>query len=102
MKTPPLDKTRLLANGPYTAYAVDPLAVRDMSQSDEEFGNFGLHHEFPRLIPEEEIWIANRVAQEEGLFFFANALARLRAMEEGSSEDQAYATGENVERYLRS
>lgn len=101
MKTPPLQKTRLLAHGPFTAYAVDPLAVRDRSQSDEEFGNFGVHHEFPRLIPENEIWIASRVAQEEGLFFVANALARLRAMDEGSSEDQAYATGENVERYLR-
>ena len=101
MSTPPLHKTRLLSHGWYTAYAVDPLAVRDMSQSDEEFGNFGVHHEFPRLIPENEIWITDRIAREEGLFFVGNAIARLRAMEEGSSEDRAYAAGEEVERYLR-
>jgi len=101
MKKLPLNKSLLLAYGDYTAYAVNPLAVRDMSQSDEEFGNFGVHHEFPRLIPEDEIWVADRVAREEGLFFVTNALARLRAMEEGVSEDGAYATGEDVERYLR-
>src|SRR5436309_12963043 len=101
MKTPPLRKTRLLAHGSYTAYSVDPLAVRGMSQSDEEFGNFATHDEFPRLIPEDEIWIANRIAHEEGLFFVADALARLRATDEGSSEDQAYETGQKVERYLR-
>lgn len=101
MKTPPLYKSRLFAHGTYTAYSVDPLAVRDLSQEDEEFGNFALHHEFPRLIAENEIWVANRLALEEGLFFVANALARLRAMEEGSSEDQAYETGLNVERHLR-
>ena len=101
MKTPPLRKTHMLTHGQYTAYAVDPLAVRDQSQSDEEFGNFAVHSEFPRLIPEEEIWVSNRIAQEEGLFFVANALARLRAMEEGESEDTAYEKGENVERFLR-
>jgi hypothetical protein len=101
MKPPPLRKSRLFTHGRYTAYAVNSLGVRDQSQSDEEFGNFAVHHEFPRLIPEDEIWIADRIAEEEGLFFVVNAVARLRAMHEGSSEDQAYATGENVERYLR-
>jgi hypothetical protein len=57
MKTPPLRKTRLFTHDSYTAYAVDPLAVRDLSQSDEEFGNFATHEEFRRLIPENEIGI---------------------------------------------
>src|SRR5438874_6254533 len=101
MKSPPLHKRRLFAHGPYTAYAVDPLAVRDSSQGDEEFGNFAAHADFPRLIPEHEIWVADRVADEEGLIFVANALARLRAIEDGAPEERAYETGINVERYLR-
>ena len=66
MKTPPLRKSRMMTHGKYTAYAVDPLAVRDLSQSDEEFGNFAVHGDFPRLIPEEEIWVSSRIAIGRG------------------------------------
>lgn len=100
-RRPPLHKRRLFAHNSYTIYAVDPLAVRDISLSDEEFGNFAVHDEFPRLIPEDEIWITDRVVPEEGIIFAANAVAQLRAREQGESEDRAYAAGENVERFLR-
>jgi hypothetical protein len=101
MSRPPLHKRRLFSHGPYTVYAVNPFAVRDMSQSDEEFGNFAVSGDFPRLIPKDEVWVVDRAADEEGLLFAANALARLRAIEHGAPEEQAYDTGINVERFLR-
>jgi hypothetical protein len=83
-------------------YAVDSLAVREISLTDEEFGNFAVHDEFPRLIPENEIWITDRIADAEGLFFVANAVAQRWAQDHGGeSEETAYTTGLNVERYLR-
>jgi hypothetical protein len=100
-RRPPLYKRRLFEHRPYTFYAVDPLAVRDISLTGEEFGNFAVHAEFPRLIPEGEVWITDRVVPEEGILFAANAIAQLRAREAGASEDASYAAGENVERFLR-
>ena len=97
---PPLHKRRLFTADGYTVYAIDPLAVRDISLDDEEFGNFAVHAEFPRLIPDDEIWITDRLADAEGVFFIANALAQLRARAHGD-EDRAYDAGENVERFLR-
>jgi hypothetical protein len=99
-RRPPLHKRHLYTHGPYRFFAVDSLAVRDISLSGEEFGNFAVHDEFPRLIPENEIWITDRLADEEGVFFIANALAQLRTREQGD-EDRAYDAGENVERFLR-
>jgi hypothetical protein len=99
-RRPPLHKRHLFTHGPYKIYAVDPLAVRDMSQGDEEFGNFAVHPEFPRTIPKNEIWITDRIADEEGIFFIANAVAQLRAREQGE-DGRAYDIGENVERLLR-
>jgi hypothetical protein len=98
---PPLHKRRLFTHDGYTVCAVDPLAVRDRSSTDEEFGNFAVHDEFPRLIPEGEIWVSARAADAEGLLFAANALAQLKARKEGAPEERAYDAGENVERFLR-
>src|SRR5438046_992023 len=97
----PLHKRRLMTLGEYTAYAVDPLAVRDRSQGDEEFGNFATHDDFPRLIPEDEIWVTDRAADCEGLLFLANALAQLKAKADGQPDERAYEAGLNVERFLR-
>jgi hypothetical protein len=74
---PKLNKRRLLSQEGYSFFAVDPLGVRDISKGDEEFGNFALHEDFPRLIPEREVWITDRLVEREALYFIANALARL-------------------------
>src|SRR5262249_53098657 len=96
-----LNKRLLISQDGYTAYAVDSRAVRDSSPGDEEFGNFAVHEDFPRLIPQGEIWIAERVAGREAIFFLANALTRLRRLETGAGHETAYTAGENVERFLR-
>src|SRR5262249_29810697 len=51
--------------------------------------------------PESEIWVTDRIADAEGLFFVANAVALLRAKEAGEPEERAYETGLNVECFLR-
>jgi hypothetical protein len=99
-RRPPLHKRHIFTHGSYGVFAVDPLSVRDISLNCEEFGNFAVHAEFPRLIPENESWITDRIADSEGIFFIANALAQLRAREHGD-DDRAYDAGENVERFLR-
>jgi hypothetical protein len=99
-RRPPLHKRHLFVTNGYTVYAIDALAVRDISLDGEEFGNFAVHAEFPRLIPDDEIWITDRLADAEGIFFIANALAQLRVREQGD-EDRAYDAGEDVERFLR-
>ena len=58
-RRPPLHKRQLFDHNGYKVCAVDSLAVRDISLNDEEFGNFAVHDEFPRLIPEDEIWLIN-------------------------------------------
>jgi hypothetical protein len=96
-----LSKRFIITHNDYHVYAVNALAVRDKTQSDEEFGNFATHDEFPRLIPKDEIWIVDKSIDKEGVFFIADALARLKEKSKGASEDRAYTAGLNVERALR-
>src|SRR5581483_2031634 len=96
-----INKRYILTHNAYRVYSVNALGVRDKTQSDEEFGNFATHDEFPRLIPEGEIWIADKSIDQEGVFFIAGALARLKEKSKGATEDKAYTAGLNVERSLR-
>jgi hypothetical protein len=97
---PTLNKKRLLVHADYTAYTVNGLAVRNASQPDEEFGNFAAHDEFPDVIRKHELWVSEKLAPKEGVFFLANALARLARQAAGAT-DQAYDDGIAVERVLR-
>src|SRR5213596_1806426 len=98
---PKLNKKRVLSHADYTVYSVNGLAVRNVAQPDEEFGNFATRDEFPDLIPKGEIWLAEKNLDKEGVFFIANALTRSKEKENGSPEETAYTTGLNVERSLR-
>ena len=96
-----LSKQRLLTQRGYTCYAVNAAGVRDRSQADEEFGNFAVHEDLPRLIPKGEVWITERLVEREGIYFLANALTQLQEREKGTGTEAAYAVGEEVERFLR-
>ncbi len=98
---PKLAKRFVLAHNGYKVYAVDPLAARDVSRSDEEFSNFATHEDFPRLIPNHEIWVNDKVLDQEGIFFIADALTRLQEEQRGVPPETAYTAGLNVERFLR-
>jgi len=97
---PKLNKKRMLAHADYTAYTVNGLAVRNASQADEEFGNFATHDEFPDVIEQNEVWVSEKLAPKEGVFFLANTLTYLARQAAGAT-DQAYDDGIAVERVLR-
>ena len=97
---PKLNKVRLFDHQDFTVYSVNGFAVRNVAQPDEEFGNFAMHDGFPHLIPKDELWISEKVAAKEGIFFIANALTRLARKANGAAE-KAYDDGLEVERILR-
>src|SRR5436189_3495590 len=97
---PKLCKKRVLTHADFTVYSVNGLAVRNAAQPDEEFGNFATQDEFPDLIPKGEIWISEKLAPKEGVFFIANALTQLKRQADGAT-DKAYDDGLAVERCLR-
>src|SRR4051794_21528194 len=98
---PPLNKRFLGARDGHEIYSIDAFAIRNAAQADEEFGNFATREEFPDLVPEDEIWISNKGRREEGEFFVTHALARLKKVAEGASEDEADSAGLKAERRLR-
>src|SRR5438105_11405594 len=95
---PPLKKKLVLEHSGLGVYAVDAFAVRNLAKPDEEFDNFATRDEFPGLIPAGEIWISHRTLATEGVFFIANALARLKALERGAEEGDAQQAGLEVDR----
>ncbi len=97
---PKLCKKRILSHEDYTVYSVNGLTVRNFAQPDEEFGNFAMNDEVPDLIPQGEIWISEKLAAKEGIFFIANALTQLSRQAAGATE-RAYDDGLDVERMLR-
>jgi hypothetical protein len=97
---PKLNKKRLLVHADYTVYTVNGLAVRNASQPDEGFGNFATHDEFPDAIEEHEVWVSEKLALKEGVFFLANALTYLARQAAGATGN-AYEDGIAVERVLR-
>src|SRR3954453_14171837 len=91
--SPKLYKRRVLTHADYTVYSVNALAVRNVARPDEEFGNFATTDEFPDLVPKGEIWISEKLAAKEGVFFIANALTQLKRQAGGVSSGRAYEDG---------
>jgi hypothetical protein len=97
---PNLNKKRLLTHADFVVYTVNGLAVRNASRPDEEFGNFATHDEFPDVIAKHEVWVSEKLAPREGIFFVANALTYLARVAAGAT-NKAYDDGIAVERVLR-
>jgi len=98
---PKLEKRLAAVHEDFRVYAVNAFAIRDKARADEEFTNFATRDEFPDLIPEGEIWITEKSANKEGLFFTANALTCIKEQARGKSEETASSSGLEVERTLR-
>lgn len=98
---PKLSKRFLATHHGFHVYSVCGFAVRNVAQPDEEFGNFATNDEFPDLIPANEIWIAEKNLDKEGLFFLANALTRLKGRDNGMPDETLYTSALNLERLLR-
>jgi hypothetical protein len=98
---PRLHKKLVLKHEEYTVYSVNALTVRNYAKPEEEFGNFATSGDFPKLIPKGEIWISEKLAAREGLFFIANSLVQLSRGKAGADEGRAYQDGLEAERLLR-
>jgi hypothetical protein len=98
---PPLDKTKIAALDGLTVYAVRALAVRNAAQPDEEFGNFAVRPDFPDLIADREVWVADRLTDREAGFFLANARVQYGELARGRTDEHAYQSGLDAERELR-
>src|SRR6516162_10805163 len=96
-----LNKEFVATHDGWDVYSEDASTVRTIAQPDEEFGNFATREEFSDLIPQGEIWIGERTLDKEGVFFIADALARMTERERGTPEEKAYTAGLKVERALR-
>jgi len=96
-----LNKRFVATHEGFDVYTVDASALRTLARADEEFGNFATQDEFPDLIPKGEIWLAEKNFDQEGLFFVADAVTRMKAKKAGVAEDTAYTAGLNVQRILR-
>jgi hypothetical protein len=98
---PKLHKKRVLTHADYTVYAVNGFTVRNVAKPDEEFGHVATVDDFPDLIPRDEIWISEKLAAREGIFFIANALTQLKRQAAGVKPEHAYDEAIEVERLLR-
>lgn len=97
---PKLNKRRYLAHADCVVYTVNGYAVRNASKADEEFGNFACHDEFPDAVGTREVWVSEKLAPREGVFFAANALTYLARVAAGDP-NAAYRAGADAERVLR-
>ncbi len=98
---PPLNKHFLTEIEGYALYAVNAFAIRNAAEPDEEFDSFATHDEFPDLIPKDQIWLSDKSLPREGRFIITDAVARLKARDQGLSESKAYDVGLAVERTMR-
>jgi len=76
--------------GNYMVYLVDEQEVRNLSLNLEEFTNYAIHSDFPRVIPKNEIWLSRHVSGEEMFILIDEALYRLKYELRGMSSDEAY------------
>ena len=76
--------------GKYKVFVVDGDAVRNSSAKAEEFGGSNNHTSFPGLIPEDEIWIEDDIAEGERGILISSELCYLNLLDQGKSKDAAY------------
>ena len=69
----PLSKRLVGRARGYDIYSVSAFEVRNVNESDEEFGLYGTHPNLPDLIPDGEIWLAEE-GKDEWPIFIAGAL----------------------------
>lgn len=87
--------------GKYSVYLVDGKEVRDSSLQAQEFGGIAHYHDFPELIPENEIWLENAVDPVERNIEITSALYQLRLIDSGVPADEAYKRAMRVENHAR-
>jgi len=76
--------------GPYKIFLVDDFETRNTSAAHEEYSDFGIHSDFPSMIPKNEIWISNRITERERQFYILQALRYQSLIDQGLDQGTAY------------
>lgn len=100
-KTFKFPKKLLDTFGKYKIYLINAHKFRDLSLSDEEFGNYAIHEKFPKIIKKNEIWVSNSLSEKERNIIIRSALERLKKLEKGYSSDKAYDHSLKMEKAIR-
>lgn len=87
--------------GKYNIYLVNAEQVRNSSLDNEEFGGYAIHKWFPNLIPVNEIWIDEKLNNEERHISTHVALLQNTQIEKGISQHKAYLNGLKAEKSER-
>jgi hypothetical protein len=80
---------------------VDPTAIRNSSLANEEFTDYELHANLPKLIPENEIWLGRNIDAKERPILVHTALEELRGLAQGLSKSKAYDRALLYQEHLR-
>lgn len=79
---------------------VNAFELRNRDKDWQEFGNFATHLQWEQ-IPEDEVWIADTVPDDELPLLIRNAEAQIWTHRHGANEDESYEYGLSVERAER-
>ena len=87
----------------YKVFTVDDKKIRDSSLADEEFSDFAIHHDFPKLVPKNEVWISDREknSDDERVITTFSAIKRAEALKRGVSKDKAWDIADRYEKSER-
>jgi hypothetical protein len=87
--------------GKYKVYVVNGQAIRNTSLKSEEFGGAASFVDLPDVIPKNEIWIEDDVAEKERDVLITSILYQLKLVENGCSKEKAYESGLQKEKACR-
>jgi hypothetical protein len=86
-----IEKKRLEKIGDFTIFTVNASAIRNIDQGDDEFNHFATHMEFPKLVPNNEIWISRDISERERQFLIHNGMNQYLAKKKGKRNWYEYA-----------
>ena len=89
-----LRKTLIGQYGHIKVFSVNGECARDSSVENEEFGEYGVHNDFPNLIPKNEIWIEDDISEEELPAIVTAALMLQKNLDRGMNPQKAYDLAE--------
>jgi hypothetical protein len=87
--------------GKVSVKLVDPTKIRDSSLANEEFTDYQIHADFPKLIPRNEIWLGKNISAAERPILVHTALEELRGLSQGLSRSKAYDRALLYQEHLR-
>lgn len=94
-----IDKNLLDVYGRYRLYLVNGETVRGLSKEANEFTDYGLHYNFPKIIPENEIWFDDITKKDELFFLIATAIYEQKLRDKGVKN--AYSKSLEYDKKLR-